>query len=165
MSGGPVVPTNAHGRQRGGARRRRGTIGGPIPYVRRPRVLVVDDDVDTRELLSFTLTEAGCHVVAVGGGMAALMTARQQRPNILVLDLSLGYPIDGDRALREIRGLAGLEQVPSIAVSGLSDGAVRARRAGFDFYLPKPCDPQMLIGAIDRILGRPDRAGRSQPRG
>jgi PAS domain S-box-containing protein len=121
------------------------------------RVLVVEDDADSRTLLSSILTYAGAEICAAGGVQEALDIARERPVDALVSDIGMperdGYDlIDAFRALSPSH-----RAVPAIAVTALAsredEAAVLA--AGFQRYLVKPIDPAALVVAVAKAVGRP----------
>ncbi|HMO47316.1 MAG TPA: response regulator [Rubrivivax sp.] len=93
------------------------------------------------KLLSADLPEAG------------LLLAREQRPDLILLDIQLPG-IDGYEVLRRLRDDAATRDIPVIAVSAnaLPADVARGRAAGFDDYLTKPIDQQVLMAALQRVL-------------
>jgi two-component system, cell cycle response regulator DivK len=110
----------------------------------RPRVLLVDDYPDAREMYSEYLQFSGFDVVQAANGMEALERALDAYPDIILMDLSL--PV--------MDGLTGH------ALAGISEGA---RKAGCDAFVTKPCLPEDLVKEIQRVLdeGASRRSRRS----
>jgi CheY-like chemotaxis protein len=124
------------------------------------RVLVVDDEPDTRELLSFILKQAGADVTAVGSAARAIDVLGDLRPDVIISDI--GMPVsDGYALIRTVRKLPGLAKVPTIALTAFAGTAPRAlaEEAGFDVHLAKPVEPAIIVEAIAKLTS--DRA-RSQ---
>ncbi|WP_392436029.1 response regulator [Chlorogloeopsis fritschii PCC 9212] len=119
------------------------------------RVLVVDDDVDSRELVTFVLEEYGAQVTAVTSALEALQAVVKSKPNVLVFDI--GMPeVDGYMLLRQIRSLPPQQggEIPAIALTAYA-GEVDKRQAlaaGFQMHLPKPVDPAELVGVIASLV-------------
>ncbi|MFQ4142589.1 response regulator [Chlorogloeopsis sp. ULAP02] len=119
------------------------------------RVLVVDDDVDSRELVTFLLEEYGAQVTAVASALEALQAVVKSKPNVLVFDI--GMPeVDGYMLLRQIRSLSPQQggEIPAIALTAYA-GEVDKRQAlaaGFQIHLPKPVDPAELVGVIVSLV-------------
>ncbi|MBD0270066.1 MAG: response regulator, partial [Cyanobacteria bacterium Co-bin8] len=118
------------------------------------RVLVVDDEPDTRDLIVFILETAGAIVTAAPSAAAALEIFPQLQPDILVSDI--GMPdLDGYSLIRQIRALPSGSQVPAIALTAyageLNQG--RAIAAGFQRHLAKPIETRELVSAIAAVLG------------
>jgi CheY-like chemotaxis protein len=124
--------------------------GAPLPSGgRRPggalRVLVVEDNRDGAEMLRILLQLDGHEVAMAYNGPAAVETARQFRPDVVLCDLGLpgmdGYAVA--RALRQDPATAGAYL---IVLSGYGQEEVlrKSREAGFDLHLTKPVDPILL---------------------
>ena len=120
------------------------------------RVLAVDDDEDTLEMLALFLRRAGAEVAAVGSAAAALETLERFRPDVLVADIGMAG-VDGYELLRRVRAL-GAERgglTPAVALTAYAGEADRARalRSGFQAHLPKPVEPDALINAVTKLAG------------
>ncbi|MBD1915036.1 MULTISPECIES: ATP-binding protein [Cyanophyceae] len=115
------------------------------------KVLLVDDEIDTRDVFSFLLEQAGAEVVAVASAAAALAALPQLKPDLLLSDI--GMPnINGYQLMRQIRTLPP-EQGGTLAAIALTAYAgeldqQQALAAGFQLHLAKPVEPKELIGAI-----------------
>ncbi len=133
----------------------RGEFNQDAPNLEGIRVLVVDDEVDTRELLVFILEEYGASVHAVASALEALDSFALSQPDILLSDI--GMPeMDGYMIIRAIRSLP-LEQggnVPAIALTAYA-GETDHRQvlmAGFQKHITKPVDPAELAMAIAQLV-------------
>lgn len=126
---------------------------------RAPRILVVEDNMDSAEVLGIVLGAMGFEVQAAHDGPAGLRLATQWRPTLVVSDIDLPG-CDGFELAGALRGLPQLEQVPLIALTGRwhERDWVRALDAGFTRYLTKPVDPDRLGETICELLDR-RRAG------
>ncbi|HEV2799530.1 MAG TPA: response regulator [Pyrinomonadaceae bacterium] len=121
---------------------------------RAPRVLVTDDDDDTRSLFSTILQINGCVVLEAADGEEAVRLAESSRPDLILMDGSLPH-LDGLAATRRIRQLVHIGRVPIIFVSGHAepDFRARAREAGCDDFLVKPFGLAELGGVLEKYLG------------
>ena len=125
--------------------------------LRGARVLVVDDDHDTREILSVMLSRYGTEIRTAGSAQEALDTFLAWKPDVLVSDI--GMPVeDGYVLIQKIRALAPEEgrDVPAVALTafaGVQDKE-KAMTAGFQQHLSKPVEPVALARTVARILGR-----------
>jgi PAS domain S-box-containing protein len=123
------------------------------------RALVVDDDHDTREILSVMLTRYGTEVRAAASASEAVEVFSRWKPDVLVSDI--GMPVeDGYALIGRIRALPAEEggEIPAIALTafaGVQDKE-RALAAGFQQHLSKPVEPVQLAKVVARILGRSD---------
>src|SRR5690242_7252992 len=115
-------------------------------------VLVVDDDVDVRSLVSELLTRAGYAVSQAPNGREALRLLYDQRPDLIVLDVSMPE-LDGWATLERIRELS---DVPVVMLSALDAELekVRAFRGGADDYVTKPFGRQELLARVETVLRR-----------
>ena len=117
------------------------------------RVAVVEDNPDNR-LLVRVLLEQFYRVSDYGDGPAALEGMRRQRPDLVLLDISLPG-MDGTEVLRRIRADDALRDLPVVALTAHAMKADRERflREGFDGYVAKPItDESELLGVIERLL-------------
>jgi two-component system, cell cycle response regulator DivK len=126
----------------------------------RPRVLLVDDYPDAREMYTEYLTFSGFDVVEASNGAEALQRAIETAPDIILMDLSLPV-MDGWEATRRLKADQKTAAIPVVALTGhalagISEGA---KRAGCDAFVTKPCLPEDLVREIRRILQlQPDGA-------
>ena len=120
------------------------------------KVLAVDDQQDTRELVTVALEHYGAEVRASDSASAALEMIREWRPHIVVSDIGLPE-IDGYEFIRQLRELEGDgERIPAIAVTGYA-GIVdesKALDAGYALHLSKPIELSKLAIAIARLSRR-----------
>ncbi len=118
------------------------------------RVLLVDDDDDSRELLWTALEAAGAELRAVVRARDALEAIGSWRPNVIVSDIAAPEE-DGYAFIRELRALAPDfgGHTPAVALTALArpTDRVRALSAGFQTHLPKPVDPRDLVSAVARL--------------
>jgi two-component system cell cycle response regulator DivK len=135
--------------------------------VERPRVLLVDDYPDAREMYSEYLQFSGFDVVQAANGMEALQQAVESSPDIILMDLSLPV-MDGWEATRRLKADKRTAGIPVVALTGhalagISEGA---KKAGCDAFVTKPCLPEDLVKEIQRILDdgsssrKPRRSGK-----
>jgi signal transduction histidine kinase/ActR/RegA family two-component response regulator len=115
------------------------------------RVLLVDDDADTREFLAAALQTSGAELVAVASAAAALEVIARWRPDVIVSDIAMPEQ-DGYVFIRTLRALADEAggRTPALALTALARprDRVRALAAGFQTHLPKPVDPDELVLAV-----------------
>jgi signal transduction histidine kinase/ActR/RegA family two-component response regulator len=111
------------------------------------RVLVVEDDDDTRELVRTTLEHAGAHVEAVATASDARREMLEDAPDVLVSDILM--PEENGYSLIASLRTAGVT-TPAIALTAYArrEDAEEARSAGFQIHLPKPVDAVRLIDAV-----------------
>jgi PAS domain S-box-containing protein len=119
-------------------------------------VLVVEDEPDTRELLTAILRECGAQVGAVGSAKDALILIQQELPNVLLSDIAMSEE-NGYDLIRKVRALPPEKggNIPAVALTAYA-GPVDRRRAllaGFHVHLAKPVEPDELLAVIGS-LGR-----------
>lgn len=115
------------------------------------RVLAVDDELDTRELLTALLTQYGAEVLTVASVAEVLTSLKSFQPDVLVSDI--GMPeVDGYTLIQQIRALPTEQggQIPAIAVTAYAtkDDRQRAIASGYQQHLIKPLEPELLAEAI-----------------
>ncbi|HEU5314934.1 MAG TPA: response regulator transcription factor [Chloroflexota bacterium] len=125
----------------------------------RGRVLVVEDDPDIRELLRALLAEAGYDVASAADGPEGLRLAHLQPPDVVILDLMLPGATGWEIAAR-FRGPDG-RPAPVIVATAAPLGLFQLP-ASVACMLPKPFDPDHLIGAVDALVGRARAAEPAQ---
>jgi len=121
------------------------------PHLHGVRVLVVDDMLDVRDVVTEILERGGAVVTAVGTAEEALEVLQRERPNVLLSDLSMpgkgGYWLIGQvRALPPERG----GTTPAAALTAYTGPEHRASvlRAGFQYHVAKPVSMQELLGVV-----------------
>ena len=124
-----------------------------MPQGRRARVLVADDDADTRELYAYVLRAQGYDVKEVGDGIAATKEISQNPPDLVIADIRMPRA-DGFEVSRICKAHEP-NPIPVIIVTAWSTGDTvsRAEEAGADAVLLKPVDPQDVVAAVQRLLG------------
>ncbi|WP_230966017.1 hybrid sensor histidine kinase/response regulator [Nostoc sp. NZL] len=119
------------------------------------RVLVVDDDADSRDFAAFVLEQDGAFVIAVSSAFEALQALAQVKPDVLVSDISMP-DMDGYMLIHQVRTWTPERggQIPAIALTAFArnDDQQEALNAGFQMHLPKPFNPEELIAAIAKLV-------------
>ncbi|HZI18175.1 MAG TPA: response regulator [Pyrinomonadaceae bacterium] len=118
-------------------------------------VLVVEDFEDNRFMMRRLLEMSGFRVLEAVNGLQAVELAAAERPDIILMDLSLPM-LDGLAATRRIREQDGLGRVPIIAVSAhdSADFHAEALAAGCNEYVTKPIDFDRLVELLDQVLSQ-----------
>jgi two-component system, OmpR family, response regulator ResD len=120
------------------------------------RVLVVDDDATVREVVVDYLGRAGLDVAEAGDGAAALVAARTDRPDLVVLDIMLPG-LDGLEVCRRLRSEHGDLPVVMLSARGDEGDRVLGLEVGADDYVTKPFSPRELVLRIQSVLRRAHR--------
>jgi CheY-like chemotaxis protein len=137
-----------------------------------PRILVVDDYEDNRQMYAELLAYAGYEVAEARDGAEAIAVAHRILPDLIIMDLSLPI-IDGWEATRRLKAAERTRLIPVLALTGhapegLAGHSESARDAGCDAFLAKPCSPETLLEVVRETLvhhRRNVRKVRVRPRG
>ena len=120
----------------------------------RPTVLLAEDHADTRNFYAELFRES-FDVIETGRGDHALQMAREQRPSLIITDISLPG-ITGIELARALKGDAATAGIPIICLSGYADAATSEAVAasGIDRMLVKPCMPDDLLAHVNELVVR-----------
>jgi len=134
----------------------RKTLFGSFPDLSGVRVLVVDDEPDTRSMLKAVLEYAKAEVLLASNAAEAYALFESRHPHVLIVDIAMPGE-DGHSLLRRIRerGEAGRGSVPAAALTArvAVEDRTAALRAGFQMYLPKPVEPAELVVVVKSLAG------------
>jgi CheY-like chemotaxis protein len=132
--------------------------------MRGKHILIVDDYPDALEIWAFYLRSLGYRVSTAANGMAALQQAERLLPDLIVLDLELPA-LSGFDVAKRLRANPDTSSIPLIAATGYSHMSQldRARNVGFDQIVIKPCDPDVLVEHIERLLEAAESESMHQP--
>ena len=121
-----------------------------------PLVLVVDDFQDNREMYAEYLVFSGFRVIQAANGKEALDQAFANRPDIIIMDLSLPV-MDGWEATRRLKADGRTHEIPVVALTGhaMQGHSKGAIDAGCDSFVAKPCLPDQLVAEIRKMLSTP----------
>jgi two-component system phosphate regulon response regulator PhoB len=121
----------------------------------RPLVLVVEDEADIRELVSYNLTKAGYEVTAVVTGEEGLASLKSDPPDLVVLDLMLPG-MDGLSVCSRLKKDSKTSTIPIVMLTakGEESDIVRGLNLGADDYITKPFSPRVLIARVQAVLRR-----------
>jgi len=117
------------------------------------KILVVEDVAFNRDLM-VQLLEEEYEVLTAVDGLEGVERAERDRPDLILMDLSLPG-LDGWAATRRIKANPALKHIPIIAVSAhaMTGDEARARESGCDDYISKPLDEDLLFAKLRRFLG------------
>jgi two-component system alkaline phosphatase synthesis response regulator PhoP len=122
------------------------------------KILLVDDEPDILEFLSYNLKKEGYNVFTANNGKEAIVVAKKENPQLIILDVMMP-DMDGIETCREIRELPGLKDVMIAFLTARSEdySQIAGFEVGADDYINKPIKPRVLISRITALL----RRGRS----
>lgn len=116
------------------------------------KILVVEDDDVTRELMRMTLEREGYHVGAAEDGMRGYEMAVESRPDLIITDIYMPAA-DGVHLVRRVRDTLEIAATPILVTTGFGTGTATFTLAtGADAYEPKPVDPVSLLASVRRLL-------------
>lgn len=117
--------------------------------LRKPKILVVDDDPDLVKALRVRLRANNCEVVTAGDGYSVIATAQKEHPDLILLDL--GIPVgDGFVVLERLQSNDALSSIPVIVLTARDpqNNEERALKAGAAAFFQKPVDNEELLNVI-----------------
>lgn len=117
-------------------------------------MLLVEDNEDNRIIYSTLLRHLGYTVVEAEDGVQAIALARSERPDVILMDISIPG-MDGWEATRILRQDPATKEIPIIALTAhaLADDREKASAVGFTSYLAKPVEPRAVVAEVRRWLG------------
>ena len=118
------------------------------------KILIVEDNEMNRDMLSRRLARRGYAVLTAVDGEQGLVTAEAERPDLILMDMSLPV-MDGWEATRRLKADDQTKTIPVLAVTGhaLTGVSNDAKNAGCDGFITKPCLPEDLVAEIRKVLG------------
>jgi CheY-like chemotaxis protein/MinD-like ATPase involved in chromosome partitioning or flagellar assembly len=124
-----------------------------------PKILIVDDDVDTLRMVGIMLERQGYEILAASGGVQGLAMAKAEKPDMILLDLMMP-DIDGTEVTRQLRADPQTQNILIIMFTAKSqvDDKIDGFDAGADDYLTKPAQPKELVAHVRALLTRAQRS-------
>ena len=124
-----------------------------------PKLLLVEDNEDNRDMLSRRLLRKGYDVVLAVDGAEGLEKAQSEHPDLVLLDMSLPI-VDGWEVARRLKGNDATHHLPLIALTAhaMDGDEQKAREAGCDDYDTKPVELPRLLGKMEALLNQPPAA-------
>ncbi|MCJ7535484.1 MAG: response regulator transcription factor [Anaerolineales bacterium] len=116
------------------------------------KILVVDDDLDLADVISFTLRRAGFETLLAYDGRAALDRWQSESPDLIILDINLPK-LDGTKVCQQIRQQSDTPII-MLTVRSNEDDIVRGLEIGADDYIVKPFSPRQLVARVEAVLRR-----------
>ena len=120
-----------------------------------PLILIVEDEPDLVPLLTYNLEREGFRTIVARDGEEALLTAKEQLPNLILLDWMLPL-VSGLEVCRQLRRNSGTRETPIIMLTakGEEDDRVRGLNSGADDYITKPFSPAELLARVRAVMRR-----------
>jgi two-component system, cell cycle response regulator DivK len=118
------------------------------------RALIIEDDDNNMELISFILEANGYELIKAETGNEGYESALKNKPDFIVLDIQLP-DIDGFEVLKKIRTNTETQDIPVIAMTSyaMAGGREKMLAAGCNGYVEKPIDPDQVVSQIKRAIG------------
>lgn len=115
-------------------------------------ILVVDDSVSMRQMVAFTLKEAGYNISEAGDGKEALDVAKKKKHDIVISDVNMPI-MDGITLIKELRQLSDYKYTPILMLTteSSSDKKSQGKTAGATGWLVKPFNPEKLLATIKKV--------------
>jgi CheY-like chemotaxis protein len=121
------------------------------------RVLLVDDEADSRDLLNLVLDSCGAEVTTASSAAEALETVKREKFDVIISDIGMPEE-DGFSLVGKIRALTDEQggNIPAIALTAYAraEDRVQALRSGFQMHVAKPVEPSELIAVVANLAGR-----------
>lgn len=127
------------------------------------KLLLVDDEQDILEFLTYNLRKEGYHVTSATNGDEALAIARREQPDLVLLDVMMPG-LDGIEVCRELRQMPGMSDVLIAFLTARAEdySHIAGFEAGADDYINKPIKPRVLISRIKALLRRAPNANANE---
>ncbi len=113
----------------------------------KPKILIAEDHMDSREALSALLEAFGFHVIPAVNGREAVTLARQSAPDLILMDIMMPE-LDGFEATRQLRGFPETREIPIITLTAMDGARSLALDAGANDFLPKPINSGTLLEKV-----------------
>ncbi len=122
---------------------------------RKYKILLVDDEEDILEFLSYNLIKEGFNVIAAQNGVEAVQMAKKENPDLILMDVMMPR-MDGMTAVQEIRKIPALAETIIVFLTARAEdySQIAGFEAGADDYVSKPVKPKVLMSRINALLRR-----------
>lgn len=118
-------------------------------------ILVADDEADNRAIMAAVLSASGYRVCEASCGEEAVALALRERPDLILLDMAMPG-VSGWEAVRRLKAMPQTQAIPVFAFTAfaLAGDELKAREAGCDGYVSKPCVPKDVVAKIRSKVGQ-----------
>lgn len=126
------------------------------------KILLVDDEPDILEIISYNLSSQGYNVVTASNGLKAIKKAKKEQPDLIIMDVMMPE-MDGIEACEQIRQIPELQNtiITFLTARGEDYSQVAGFEAGADDYITKPIKPKVLVSKIKSLLRRLNTSSKS----
>ncbi len=120
-----------------------------------PKILIVDDDIETVRILGLMLERKGYTILAAASGSQGLEKALQSLPDLIIMDVMMP-DMDGYQVTQHLRKNPRTATIPILMFTAKSSlfGKITGKQAGADEYLAKPIYPKELLQQVEKLLQR-----------
>jgi CheY-like chemotaxis protein len=123
-----------------------------------PKILVVDDDPDFALICRMILEAEGYQVLEAANGGQALKSMRQEKPDLVFLDVMMSTTLEGVDVSKEMEADPDLRDVPVVMISSIGTSEYASdfpddERIPIDSWISKPIQPEVLLKTVRRFLG------------
>ncbi len=123
------------------------------------KILVVDDDSDYQMICETILKNAGYQVTQALNGRAAIEVLRQDKPDLILLDVMMSTVLEGVEVSKQIKAKPHLKDVPVVMISSITTSEYASsfpddERIPIDAWLSKPIQPDVLLKTVRRFIGQ-----------
>ena len=117
-------------------------------------ILIVDDSASMRQIVEFTLKEAGHQVMVAEDGVMALNLAKGAASDLVITDINMPN-MDGITLIRELRALPAYKFTPilTLTTESTTDKKMEGKEAGATGWIVKPFNPEKLLATVSKVLG------------
>ncbi len=117
-------------------------------------IMTADDSASIRQMVSFTLSQAGYEVITAEDGKDALNKLNESTANMLITDLNMPN-MDGIELIKQVRSNQAYKFMPIIMLTTESQDSKKqeAKKAGASGWIVKPFKPDQLVGVVKKVLG------------
>jgi two-component system, cell cycle response regulator DivK len=116
------------------------------------KILIVEDNADSRDILSYLLKQKGFAIMCAENGAEALNKLAAERPELIITDISMPV-MDGVEMIKKLREVPELKPIPVLVISAFRSGIVRdAMQAGANAAAAKPLEFENLFALINHLL-------------
>lgn len=126
------------------------------------KILVVDDEPDIIEFISYNLKKDGYEVVVAYDGIEAISVAKKEKPDLLILDIMMPR-LDGIGVCEHLRAMPEFEKTLITFLTALGDeiSEIKGLNVGADDYIVKPIKPKLLLSRVKALLRRLEPSGKN----